>query len=168
MNQWPRSRRTYMQEFYGNPDVNGDGQPDPKWEAENLVYIKPQYPMWWSWGPEVTKLRVHEKCAQSLERVLRDIGKYVNAVDRNKYSLDQCGGAYNFRHMRGDSLVLSTHAYGAAIDLAPIQNRLGRKYQLNSDMMPQTVVELFKAEGWKWGCLWLRPDAMHFEATSGA
>jgi len=32
--------------------------------------------------------------------------------------------------------------------------------------MPFIVRDIFRDHGWKWGGLWTRPDAMHFEATS--
>ena len=164
MNQWPKQHKIHLNEFYGNPDVNGDGQPDPAWEAANLIYITPPYPIWWSWGPECKKIRIHRKCADSLRNILEGIGKHVNAVDRNKYQLNECGGAYNFRLVRGSNKVLSTHSWGCAIDLAPDLNPLGKRYKPEAGMMPKVVVELFKAQGWEWGGLWERPDGMHFQA----
>ena len=32
-------------------------------------------------------------------------------------------------------------------------------------MISPVVVDIFKAEGWKWGGDFTNPDAMHFEAT---
>lgn len=166
MNQWPASAREDLNDFYGNPDVNGDGQPDPSWEAQALTYIVPPYPMFWSWSPQpVRKLRCHRKVAESLLRVLTNIGSCFTKEYIASHHLDQCGGCYNFRLIRGGNS-LSLHSYGAAIDLAPLQNLLGVAYDEPKGMMPMGVVHLFKQEGWVWGGLWKRGDAQHFQATS--
>ena len=75
-----------------------------------------------------------------------------------------CGGAFNFRLKRGGNS-LSIHSWGAAIDLDPERNALGRRYRAGAGMMPMAVVEIFAAEGWVWGGPWSRPDAMHFQAA---
>lgn len=159
---WPTPNQ--LIEFYGNPDKNGT--PDPKWESANLVRIRPPYPMFWSWtGEPVVSIRTHRKCSTSLLRVLQEIGNSFTAMDRRKHQLDQCGGAYNFRLMRG-SHKLSMHSYGCAIDLAPEINGLGVPYDPSKNMMPEKAVKIFASEGWKWGGVWKRPDCMHFEATN--
>jgi len=150
--------------FYGNPDTNGDGQPDPKWEAANLIYIVPPYRMQWSWGGECKRIRVHKKCADSLLRCLTKIGQEFDVKARTYYQLDRCGGGYTFRPIRGVSDRLSMHAYGAAIDLAPELNPLGHKWYPNGyRMMPEEVVKIFADEGWYFGGLFRRPDCQHME-----
>lgn len=161
---WPSPSK--LNEFYGNPDINNDGAPDPKWESLNLVRIVPPYPMFWSWSGEPVKtIRVHRKCSDSLTDILSLIGETFSGVERNKFQLDQCGGVYNFRLMRGLNK-LSTHSWACAIDLAPEINGLGIQYDPSRNMMPKKAVEIFKAEKWIWGGMWSRPDAMHFQATS--
>jgi len=158
-----------MNEYYGNPDINLDGVADVHWFNENIVRIVPAYPMIWSWSLQPVKtISLHRKCARSLNRILANISKVMTIEDIMKYQLDRCGGGYTFRTMRGSNK-LSIHSWGAAIDLSPQYNRLGRKHHTNDDaelMMPLKVVDIFEDEGWKWGGHWLRPDAMHFEATS--
>lgn len=161
---WPLPSK--LNEFYGNPDANNDGFPDARWEALNLIRINPPYPLFWSWSGEPVKtLRVHRKCGGSLLKILEEIENKFTAIDRHKYQLDQCGGVYNFRLMRGGNK-LSTHSWGCAIDLAPEINALGVQYDPSKNMMPKEAVRIFTNEGWQWGGPWSRPDCMHFQATS--
>lgn len=163
---FPRQTVALMNEFYGNPDANGDGRPDAKWEAANLTRIEPPYLMFWSWAPaRVKTITLHKKCAGAFERALHAVAKEFTAEQIKLAQLDQCGGAYNFRLMRGGNR-LSIHSWGAALDLAPERNWLGRAYDEKLGMMPKRVVEIFSNEGLTWGGKWSRPDAMHFQAAS--
>lgn len=161
MSNWPR--QSAMADFYGNPDANGDGKPDPKWEADNLVYIAPPYPMFFN-GKRLTRLRCHRLVADSLTRILTRIGKEVPAETIRRCQLDQFGGIYNFRIKRAGR-TLSTHAYACAIDLAAALNGFKVVYGSRPNMMPMQVVKIFEAEGWVWGGLWSNGDAMHFQAA---
>jgi hypothetical protein len=165
MNKWPLQNTKDLIAFYGAPDKNNDGRPDIAWEAANIVKIKPPYPMFWSWnGRPVQTISIHKKCAESLLRCLVRIAK-IPESNRKLYGLDQCGGGYNFRTMRGLNN-LSMHAYGCAIDIAPLQNPLTKPWNKNSDMLPIEVVQIFNSEGWRWGGDFKsRPDCMHFQAT---
>jgi len=167
MNKLPKPDTNSLVTFYGNPDINGDGLPDPIWEKVNITRIIPPYAMYLAWNPSqpVSKIAIHVNCAESLTRILKKIGETFNASERAYYQLDMYGGGYNFRLMRGSNR-LSVHSYGAAIDLAPSYNGLGMKYKPDTRMMPLKVVRIFEQEGWEWGGQWHRPDAMHFEATS--
>lgn len=161
---WPKANK--LIEFYGNPDMDANGLPDPIWERENIVRIAPPYNMVLAWDTTraVSRIAVHKKCEKSLRRILTKIAEEFDAKDRAYYQLDRFGGCYNFRLMRG-GVKLSVHSYGAAIDLAPELNGLGVKYKPDSRMMPMKAVRIFEAEGWGWGGDWHRPDAMHFEAV---
>jgi len=159
---WPRYKD--LNEFYGNPDGDCDGMPSPKWEADNLTSIVPPYPMYWSWSMQPVKsIKIHKKCAGSLFDILTEISNEVPKEIRVKSQINRCGGAYNFRRMRGLH-TLSTHSWGCAIDLSPELNWLGRVYDSKLNMMPMKVVEIFQSHGWVWGGKWSRPDAMHFQA----
>lgn len=163
---WPTPDQ--VNNYYGNPDINGDGQPDPKWEAQNLTYIVPPYKMRFSWGPEVKRLRVHKKVAGSLMRILKKISQEMSAHDISYYQLDVTGGVYNFRPVRGTNSKLSMHSYGAAIDLAPELNPMGEKYDRRPHlrMIPEKVLKMFADEGWALGIHFTRPDNMHAEAVT--
>jgi glyoxylase-like metal-dependent hydrolase (beta-lactamase superfamily II) len=164
MNKFPKYKD--LNAFYGKPDANGDGQPDPKWESENLIRVIPPYPMVWSWSNEPVKsIRLHKKCARAFENSLKEIGKQFDHAFLVHHQLDQCGGGYNFRPMR-EAERLSVHAWGAALDLATKINWHKRKWAPGLGMMPKEVVNIFAKNGIRWGGLWERADAQHFEATS--
>jgi len=164
---WPLQRASNMNLFYGNPDIDGNGSVDPKWEAANIVSIKPPYEMVLAWDTDVKvkSIRCHKLVADSLMRVLNGIkDHYGNQAAIEKARMHLYGGAYNFRMSRGGAL-LSIHSWGAAIDLDPANNGYGKVYDEKRGMMPSVVVELFRAEGWVWGGRWRKGDAMHFQAA---
>lgn len=162
---WPKQDIEAMNAFYGNPDMNADGLPDSKFEAANLVRVLPPYPMVMSWNLKpLSRITIHRKCAESLLIALRQIGHEFNDKERARYQLDRYGGGYNFRLKRGGNR-LSIHSWGAAIDLAPDLNPLGRVHAQYPNMMPARAVAAFAAQGWEWGGLWKRPDAMHFQSA---
>jgi len=153
-----------LNQFYGNPDADGDGLPSVKWETENLTTIVPPFPMFWAWSlSPVKSIKIHKKCAESLFEVLSVIDRGIPHPVRVKTHLNRCGGAYNFRTMRGNSKRLSTHSWGCAIDLAPELNWLGRTYGPDKGMMPMVAVNAFQDAGWTWGGTWRKADAMHFQ-----
>lgn len=166
MTVWPK--QSDMNKFYGNPDTNRDGRPDAKWEADNLVRITPPYRMVLAWDTErtVSKIVVHEKCANSLLLCLTKIADHYKTDEAIQHArMHLYGGCYNFRLMRGGSS-LSIHSWGAAIDLDPANNGFGKRWSQGIKMMPIEVVNIFRAEGWVWGGKWRKPDAMHFQAAN--
>lgn len=171
MSRWPRQNEAAMNAFYGDPDRNNDGACDPSWEAANIVKVVPPYTLWYpadhrnKRAKKWSALRVHKRCADSLVTCLKGIGEAFTPEEIQRYELDICGGVHVFRLMRGGR-ALSIHSWGAAIDLSHLINYFGRKYDPAKGIMPMRAVEIFKAEGWTWGGLWRKGDAMHFEATS--
>lgn len=171
MSTWPKQTPAAMNAYYGNPDANSDGAADAKWEAAHLVSIKPPYRMVLAWDTTkvVKTIRVNKACAESLSRVLEAIiDHYGSQAAVEKARMHLYGGCYNFRVKRGGS-TLSIHSWGAAIDLDPERNAFGKVWRSGSGMMPKAVIDIFQAEGWEWGGLWAKADAMHFQAaTTGA
>jgi hypothetical protein len=166
MTNWPR--QSEMNAFYGDPDSNDDMKADARWESANLVTIVPPYRMVAAWAPAqpIKGIRVHKRCAESLTRILTAVAKSYGsqgAIEAARMHL--YGGCYNFRLMRGGSK-LSIHSWGAAIDIDPERNGLGKMWHDNAGMMPLQVVKCFDAEGWTWGGRWKTGDAMHFQAAS--
>ena len=89
--------------------------------ALNIVKLTPPYPLFYPQEQEVagrkqllkrqqrfSALRVHRRCAASLERVLQAIGRRFSPAEIAQYELDICGGVFNFRPMRGGTS-LSIH-----------------------------------------------------------
>ena len=142
--------------FYGNPR-GGGGHSNPSWEAANLTHVSPPFRMTYA-GKPVLSVKIHRKCAASLQRVFAAIweaAKHDQAtIDR--WGVSIFGGSYNFRLMRGSSH-LSMHSYGCAIDLAPERFPMGRH---DHTFVPQ-VIKAFADEGWEN----LPNDRMHFQAA---
>lgn len=162
MTDWPK--QSECNEFYGDPR-GPNGRPSPAWEKQNLMPVIPPWKLVTAWdGRQVKGVRVHIRCAKSLDRVFREIWRAssgnpdVIAI----WGMDRFGGAYNFRVMRGSS-ALSMHAWGCAVDFDPARNAFGSK-KPNFARCP-SVLSAFAAEGWTWGGEWKKPDAMHFQAA---
>ncbi|MEM9556049.1 MAG: M15 family metallopeptidase [Acidobacteriota bacterium] len=166
---WPKDTREALDTFYGRHSLGFDGTPTARWRRDNLVTFKAPYRLTLSWdlSAHATRVTCHRRVAESLERILAGILEHygsLEAVQQNRMHL--YGGCYNYRPVRNGNR-LSTHAWGAAIDLDPERNPLGVPYDESAGMMPRAVVDLFEAEGWTWGGTWpRRPDCMHFQATS--
>jgi len=160
---WPNDERTALDAYYCRHDRRPDGQPTAAWEKANLVYIRPPFRMVAAWAPaqDITRVRCHAKVAESLSRVFAAIARLPLDVMR---PAQYFGGCYNYRRARG-MLRLSTHAWGAAVDLDPVNNELGKPYAENDGMMPLQIIQAFDEEGWEWGGKWQRPDCMHFQAA---
>ncbi len=153
--------------FYGDPDPDGDGVANPGWESNNLVNVKPPFEMRLAWNVNkpLKSIRIHKKCADSLSTILEEI--FINFKREqeliNLHRINLFGGSYSFRRARGLSR-LSTHAFGAAIDIDPAYNPLGKKHD-KVNGIHQAVVNIFNKHGWVWGGDFSRPDCMHFQAA---
>lgn len=149
-NPWPFSTQDALREFYGEPG-----------EEANLTAI--QFPYSVYYGRQlVTKTRCHKKVADSLLRILNNIGKLHGGTREVLEAVEDYGGIYNFRNKRGGTR-LSVHAWGAAIDLDADDNTFRDPWPLLADM-PLEVMEEFAKEGWTSAGAFWGYDAMHFEA----
>ena len=146
-NPWPLTDQHSLTAFYGKA---GD-------ESRLVSIHVEKHGICYEDSP-VSTIRVNERCADSLLRVLTVISKLPE-----RYVLEDYAGCFNDRPMRGGSLP-SLHARGAAIDLRPATNGNRNHWPTNSDM-PLAVMEEFAKEGWlSAGAFWSR-DSMHFQAT---
>jgi hypothetical protein len=163
---------------YGNPDVNGDGILDADWFKSNIrVFILP-WPMALSWDPQtiISRFQAHKLAG---DKIIGALSSMLEAADKeakkvgfksdaehlglswmHSLGLDRWGGCFNFRLVRGGS-VLSNHAWGTAVDINPDIGRMGNFEDLST--YPRWIVEAFESAGFYWGGHFERPDAMHFE-----
>ena len=166
---WPYEIPAQLQAFYGKFELGANGTPTQAWKDKNLTSFIAPYPLTLSWDLTKTATRVtcHKVVAPSLKKILQNIlAHYGSLAELKKARMHLYGGCYEFRNI-GGSHTLSLHAYGAAIDLDPEKNPRGKKYQDGIGMMPRAAVDIFAAEGWKWGGKFsTKPDCMHFQATS--
>jgi hypothetical protein len=166
---FPSDSQAALEAFYSTHVLRPDGRPTVSWERTNLITIKTAYPLTLAWDLSITvkRLTCHRLVAPSLSGVLRDILALYGSIDGvKKARMHLFGGCYNYRRISGSSR-LSTHAWGAGIDLDPDRNPLGKPFDPNAGMMPAAVVAIFEEAGWKWGGRFVgRPDCMHFQATT--
>lgn len=154
---WPKDTDAAITAFFG-----------ARAAETNLVLIDPPYPMVYEQAEGVfiklKKLRCHGLVAPSLSRILGRIGAEVSEDERYRLALNVFGGIYQPRRMRGSATSWSRHSWGIAIDLAPRQNGLRTPWP-SVATMPEAVIEMFEAEGWKSYARSMSRDAMHFQAT---
>lgn len=136
---------------FGDPRRTG-------WAARNLVLVSFPSPLTLSFD----RSKVATRCL--VHRLVRDRFEAVfTALDRADLwkPLETFGGTYAHRPIVGSSR-LSTHAFGIAIDIDVLRNPFGSPPTLSPH-----VVEIFRAEGFKWGGEFRRPDGMHFQFATG-
>ena len=143
---WPTSDQRGLSIFYGEP---GD---ESRLVAIDVRGLGVEFD-----GAPCATVRCNRACAESLERVLRQLHAKHPAI------LKKYAGCVNNRVMRGGSLP-SLHARGAAIDFWPETNGNLTHWPTAAEM-PIEIMEEFAREGWiSAGAFWGR-DAMHFQAT---
>lgn len=165
---WPDDRQEDLERFYGKHVLDAAGQPTAAWLRDNLASLSLPYRMTLAWQPgtTVSRIKCHKKVVESLGSVLEGVlDHYGSEREVQNHRMHLFGGSYNYRRVTGGSR-LSTHAWGAAIDLDPDRNGFGKPWDPREGMMPLSVVGLFEAAGWKWGGRFRTPDAMHFQATA--
>ena len=163
MSRWPN--QSDVDSFYGNPR-GVDGEPSAAWEQNNLILVKAPWELITAWdGSPVRGIRVHRKCAVSLQNILKAIWVTAGQDEQiiKEWGMNLYGGGYNFRLMRGSNM-LSMHSWGCAVDFDPERNGFG-------DATPNfancpAVRDAFAAEGWTWGGAWRKPDGMHWQAAN--
>jgi hypothetical protein len=151
VNPWPKADQSSLMKFYGQP-------------GEHLTSLKLPFAMK-LYGAEspITAVSVHEKCADSLRRVLVDLYDryYLDAAVMNAASA--YFGIFNNRNKRGGT-TKSVHAWAAAIDLDATSNAFKSSWPVQATM-PIEIMECFAREGWlSAGAFW-GYDAMHFQST---
>jgi hypothetical protein len=145
--------------------------------------------------PHIGQMVVHRRHARDIVDVFRELYderfpirrmQLVDAYggDDNRSMAADNSSAYNCRTVAGTS-TFSDHAYGAAVDINPVENpyvaadgvlpSAGRKFvdvDRSSDaeaprgviVAGDVVVRAFERIGWEWGGVWNDPDYQHFYA----
>ena len=172
MVNWPNRDAVSLSNFYGQPwKVTSDGIVlDPLFERAHITRIPAAFDMWMG-EAKIMRLAVNKKIAEPLSRILERIAKETSAKERREFGIDEYGGGFNFRPIRGNGgkltvNKLSLHSYGAAVDFSPTLNPIEKPYNPSAKMMPHEIIEIFKSEGAFWGGDFrTRPDCQHFEFT---
>lgn len=144
-------------DFYGPHGVEGGYTPPSR--RINLPFT-----VYYGDTP-VNRLTVHDKCADSLQRVFERLADaFPDNGSRKAAGILAYSGLYNPRLKRGSRTSWSMHAWMNAIDLNHKSNGNRTAWPVTATM-PIEVMECFAQEGWlSAGAFWGR-DAMHFQAT---
>jgi hypothetical protein len=111
-NNWPVQYTPEFYDFYGK-------------RGSSLVKIELPFEHKLSWNNNVTirSFYCHEKVHDSLKSILEKVMDHYGVEEVKKLRLDQWGGCYNERPIRGGSK-WSMHSWGIALDYDPARNKL--------------------------------------------
>lgn len=164
---WPL--QSQCNTFYGNPRGR-NGQASKAWESANLVLITLAFPIYFLGKP--ARMRIHKKTSDAWmawsEEVWKNSGKDKRVI--RDWGMDNYGGSYNYRVMRGGH-ALSMHAYGIAADFDAPNNGQYDKTPRIAKYYDQIVAPFVKLGG-VWGGSWdgdrdtfdeRASDGMHFQ-----
>ncbi len=144
-------------EKYGTPNKEGKGY---------LVQIELPYPMYLNWSTSTTvwKISCHKLIADKLQNVFREILAHYGLDEIKRLQLDDFGGCFNYRLMRGGTQ-LSVHSWGCAIDLDPDRNLLKENHTTARFARPEykAMIDIFYANGFQSLGREKDYDWMHFQ-----
>ena len=156
-NNWPSQGSTdaALTAYYGAPGTR-------------LVPLTPPYPHYLAWAPDqqARTIRCHALVRDSLERVLTNVLRIYGPHEISRLRLDQFGGCYNDRPMRGGTR-RSTHSWGIALDYDPTNNQLRWGADRASFAHPEYTAwwDCWEEEGWLSLGRTRNFDWMHVQAT---
>lgn len=142
---------------YGIPNKTGKGY---------LTTLKLPYPMFLNWETKtyIHKIQCHKLVVVQLELIFKEILNYYGIDKIKELQLDDYGGCFNYRLMRGGE-ELSIHSWGLAIDLDPDRNLLKETSKTARFARPEykPMIDIF----YKYGFISLgrekNYDWMHFQ-----
>jgi len=142
---------------YGTPNKTGKGY---------LVWIDLPYPMYLNWQSKtyVRRIQCHKLVADSLKAIFEDILCHYGLDEVKRLQLDDYGGCFNYRAMRGGTS-LSVHSWGCAIDLDPDRNLLHETSKTARFARPEykPMIDIFYKHGFVSLGREKNYDWMHFE-----
>jgi peptidoglycan hydrolase-like protein with peptidoglycan-binding domain len=77
----------------------------------------------WNTAQKISTFSCHARLEAPMTAIFAEAAKHYGEARFRALRLDLFGGCYNYRPMRGGTS-LSTHAWGAAVDLDPERNQL--------------------------------------------
>ena len=143
---------------YGVPNKTGAGY---------LVWLQLPYPMYLNWETKtyVKRIQVHKLVHDSLKAIFTEILEVYGLVEIKRLQLDDYGGCFNYRLMRGSTKTLSVHSWGCAIDIDPDRNLLHENHRTARFARPEykAFIDIFYKHGWESLGREEDRDWMHFQ-----
>lgn len=148
--------------FYGAPGVGGAAE-------RQLIMVDLPYAMRidWNLGQKSVRVRLHQKCADSALKAMREILGHYGEDRLRKLGLDRNAGTYEPRRMRGGAN-WSMHAYGCAWDFYAAPNGLTTRcpQALFCGEEYKAFFDIWEANGWTSLGRAIGRDWMHVQAAS--
>jgi hypothetical protein len=104
------------------------------------------------------RLSMIRPALDSLEQIMQRL----QAEEPEIYAALGTAGALCARYVRGSARSVSSHAWGAAVDLT-LTGELDRLGDASTQFGLVVLAEFFNEAGWYWGAGYGREDSMHFE-----
>jgi len=122
----------------------------PKGENQTNIILPYSMRLAWDMSKAVTKITCHEKVADSLLRIFKNILGEYGYVRISDLGIDRFGGCLNVRLKRGSTSAWSIHSWGCAIDLDPDRNKLRETSKTARFARPEYLPmwRIIEAEGW--------------------
>ena len=142
---------------YGQANKTGAGY---------LTTINLPYPMFLNWNTseKINSFQCHKLIKEPLLNVFKDILAHYGLEKIKELQLDDFGGCFNYRPMRGGTS-LSRHSWGIAIDLDPDRNLLKETSKTARFARPEykPMIDIFYKHGFISYGVESDYDWMHFE-----
>lgn len=138
--------------------IKSDGTLNARWEMNCItrIVMPASLPYSANTSIKITRVACHYMIAPLLSKVLKTI--YDNGLWKK---LENYGGCFNYRSIRGEPKKVSLHSFGIAIDFDTEDNPLGSTDLTNMD---PAIVTIFENAGFLWGGHFKgRKDPMHFQ-----
>lgn len=137
-------------------------------DERNLIRLETPYPLYLDWklDQSVKSFLIHKKVADSARAAMESVLEHYGVEEIHKLGLDQFGGCYNPRKMRGGSS-WSMHAWGVAIDWDADRNPLRAGWGSARFLTYKPTfkfLDIWEAHGWTSLGRVRGYDAMHVQA----
>lgn len=151
--------QTQIEAKYGKANKTGAGY---------LTTLKLPYPMFLNWDTKtkITSFQCHKLVHDRLKAIFTDILAHYGIDEIKRLQLDDYGGCFNYRPMRGGTS-LSTHSWGIAIDLDPDRNLLRETSKTARFARPEykVMIDIFYKHGFESLGREKNYDWMHFQTA---
>lgn len=141
-NTWPMQTQSELNRFYGTAMAEHN---------PSLVTYEVPYPLKLSWNATQTvhEITTHYKVKDSVLRVLHRVLEHYGREEIDRLHLNRYGGCFQYRKTRNGT-VLSTHAWGIALDFDPERNQLkwGRDKAAFAGPEYNAWWQFWEEEGW--------------------